>query len=857
MLILDSRAPSPRAAPQGRAALWLALALAAAAAHGGVAVSVRPGELFVGETGQLEVASDEGKPQRIQLPRVEGLDWVGGPSISFQSNTINGRHTRRDAAIYLFRCNRAGTFTVPAVSVELNGRTVRTEPVTVTAKPRQYSDGSGRKLGAEDLFFADVHLGTGAVSPAQVYVGQEIPARVEVYAWENLQPRFEYPEPELDNATLNDYADANPQNRHFAPAGVTRRIVGDVPYQTVSFETAVIPLAVGDLAGRFTVRCQLSYPRERRSRPGPFGDEFFEDFFGRQRNADIRQLVLSLPPVKVAPVPPPPADAGAYVGLLGDWRLDFSATPGEVRVGEPLTLTLRVRGKGNLETLKAPALDLPGYRTYEPEVRKTPAPGDTRAEVTWVLIPLDVTAQPPALKLATFDADTGTYKTHAFAADVRVLPAAAGASPASAVFSQAPTDPDMAAQRQRNAASSILYIKPAPGRSVALPLWRNALWPGLAMCLVGVVAYGGLAAAAARRDRGAGDDAYRRRRQAQTMRRRVFRSVRAARPGQEAAVVREQVVPYASALLNLPPGTTASALADALDPRDPELAAMLRSAAHGDFAPGAGGAIDTRKLLERVARLAALVLLLAAGTGIAADTPVAVPAPAQPTAASDFETAKTAYDRGDYQTAADIFAALRRTDADNPRLLYNQANCAFQLGESARALALYERVRRLAPRDSDNLENLNYVRSNLGLPRTDKPQNPRQLLSQLRDKLRPDEWLLVAAAAILFGGAGAGWRRWRRQSQLPVLAVAGTVLLVALLAVNRQLAGTYRRGGHGVVANAQVTAYQLPNSDGRKADFILPAGACVTIEETRTDWFRIRLDDAEGWIRRDGLEPVW
>lgn len=43
-------------------------------------------------------------------------------------------------------------------------------------------------------------------------------------------------------------------------------------------------------------------------------------------------------------------------------------------------------------------------------------------------------------------------------------------------------------------------------------------------------------------------------------------------------------------------------------------------------------------------------------------------------------------------------------------------NCLYKLGDLPRALICYERASRLAPRDSDILENLNLVRRKLGLP---------------------------------------------------------------------------------------------------------------------------------------------
>jgi tetratricopeptide (TPR) repeat protein len=215
------------------------------------------------------------------------------------------------------------------------------------------------------------------------------------------------------------------------------------------------------------------------------------------------------------------------------------------------------------------------------------------------------------------------------------------------------------------------------------------------------------------------------------------------------------------------------------------------------------------------------------------------------------------YDRGDYDAAERIYRSLQRVDADNPNLLYNRANCAYMLGDSTVAIALYERARRLAPRDSDILENLNFVRDRLGLPPAGRVQSPLELLVSLRDHLRPDEWLVAGVWAVLVCGIAAGLRRWRRRSQLIPLILAAAVGATVAAAWYTQAQTTYRPGGQGVIASNQATAYQIPSDDAKKTDFVLRAGELVRVEEARTDWLRVRLDGAEGWVRRTSVHPVW
>src|SRR5262245_28675381 len=75
-------------------------------------------------------------------------------------------------------------------------------------------------------------------------------------------------------------------------------------------------------------------------------------------------------------------------------------------------------------------------------------------------------------------------------------------------------------------------------------------------------------------------------------------------------------------------------------------------------------------------------------------------------AAADVSQARTFYEKGrayfqlgEYQKALEAFKAAHIEKAD-PAFLYNIAECHRQLGDSASALAFYQRFLRLAPADS-------------------------------------------------------------------------------------------------------------------------------------------------------------
>jgi tetratricopeptide (TPR) repeat protein len=235
------------------------------------------------------------------------------------------------------------------------------------------------------------------------------------------------------------------------------------------------------------------------------------------------------------------------------------------------------------------------------------------------------------------------------------------------------------------------------------------------------------------------------------------------------------------------------------------------------------------------------------GLRIAAAAPVA----------ETMAAAAAAYDDGRVAEARALYEQLHQPDRVYPVLLYNLGNCAYREGKYGEALSYYERARRLAPRDSDIVENLNFVRSQLRLPSVRNGDSPLAALRAWRDWLRPDEWLAIAGLAWLGFWSVLAISRWRRQglhlaAALPLL-VAGVLAVAAWAA---QLQSTYQPG-QAVVTAPITELYALPHKTERKAGPPLKAGDYVTVIEQRSEWSRVRIDEAEGWIRNSACQHFW
>src|SRR4051812_10911291 len=98
----------------------------------------------------------------------------------------------------------------------------------------------------------------------------------------------------------------------------------------------------------------------------PFlSDPFFRDPFGNLTQQQ-RVPVLSEPiTLEVKPLPPkaPPS----FVGAVGNFTMATEAKPKNVGVGDPITLTTTIAGRGNFDRMNGPILeDENGWHKYPP-----------------------------------------------------------------------------------------------------------------------------------------------------------------------------------------------------------------------------------------------------------------------------------------------------------------------------------------------------------------------------------------------------------------------------------------------------------------------------------------------------------
>ena len=328
-------------------------------------------EAALGETVRLEIrvtgVRSADAPEEIM---VDGLEIRRtGTSQRIEMNNLN--LTSSVVYDYTVMPLRAGRFTIPPQTIRVGNNSVRTPALTLNvadSSGRSSGARSGRDTqaaGANNLVFAEL-----IVPSKTAYVGEIIPVQIRMGFDPRVRPRLVEP-PEITGQGFT-------AQKLQQSAENTETISGRI-YEVVTYKTAIAAARAGKFEiGPVKAKAQVVIPR-RQSAPrtrgrspfdlfdqdDPFSDPFFSNpfsQFGERREVEIKSEPVAL---EVKPLPPnaPPSFSGA----IGNFTMTTEAKPKTVQVGDPITVTNTISGRGNFDRVNAPVIeDERGWHKYPP-----------------------------------------------------------------------------------------------------------------------------------------------------------------------------------------------------------------------------------------------------------------------------------------------------------------------------------------------------------------------------------------------------------------------------------------------------------------------------------------------------------
>ncbi|MBD3349702.1 MAG: hypothetical protein GF400_10985, partial [Candidatus Eisenbacteria bacterium] len=333
-----------------RAALLALLAAAVVAAPAtamaddiSVSASVDRARTSADQPVRLTVQVD-GAMQNVPEPQLPPLDesWsVSSSGTSSNMSWVNGRVSVSKSYRYTLLPRKTGSLTIGAIEVEFEGAVYRTDPITVEvveggAAPASVEErpSSGVDARGRDIFI------TTSVDKEEAYVGQQITLSFKFYRRVPLfdQPRYEAPD--LTGFWVEDLGET--PEYYETVYGLRYRVI---EIRTALFGASAGPAPIGP--------ARLTYRKERQ------GFTFFSTG-GTPVTLETEPIELLIRPLPVEGRP------GGFDGAVGSYSIEASLSERSVAELEPVTLTLEIRGSGNVRTVPEPTLpELPEFKLYE------------------------------------------------------------------------------------------------------------------------------------------------------------------------------------------------------------------------------------------------------------------------------------------------------------------------------------------------------------------------------------------------------------------------------------------------------------------------------------------------------------
>ena len=395
------------------------------------------------------------------LPPLPDFNVLGSSSSQSTNISIIGGQMKKEATvsfIYALTANRLGTLSIPPAKLTYQGREYASQPISITVVPGAQaraapSQGQPGVPASRTPVAIDGNL-VLAVNPSRrtVYVGE--PLTVEV----SLCTRFQIANggwaevPSFDGFWTEKLFDADRFD-------FQRRVIDGKSYGvSLLKKAALIPISPGQATLK-PLAFNVAVSQASR-------DVF--DLFGGTQTVRITSKPVT---IQVLPLPErgKPAE---FTGGVGQFTLAAALDRTSSTGGEPVNLTLRMSGTGNLRMIDKPALPaIQGLKILEPEIKDDArATGETvRGTKTfrYPIIPQsDGKFIIAPITIAYFDPQAKAYGT------LKSVPLEFSASGTS---SRAPV---VEATGLKVLGTDIGYIKPDATRLAVTPMglpW----WPGL------------------------------------------------------------------------------------------------------------------------------------------------------------------------------------------------------------------------------------------------------------------------------------------------------------------------------------------------------------------------------------------
>ena len=350
-------------------------------------------------------------------PQTKGFDVLMGPSRSQQSSTqiINGKvsSSRSITYTYILMAVSEGTFNIPAASIEVDGKKIFSNPLTIKVLPKDKEDANSNQSQGNSGISSRNQKTSGRITDKDLFV-LATASKTKVHEQEAILVTYKA----YTTVDLRQLLGKMPDQQGFyvqeveLPAQKTFKLehYKGRNYNTVVYRQYVLfPQKSGKLEIPAVTFDAVVAQRVAVS------DDPFEAFFNGGGYVEVNKKIVA--PKLVINVDPLPSKPEGFSGGVGTFSLKSDISTTELKANEAVTIKLTISGTGNMKLVSAPEVKFPhDFEIYDPKIEdnyELTANGLSGTKtIEYLAIPRHAgNFTVPAIEFKYFDIASEKYKT--------------------------------------------------------------------------------------------------------------------------------------------------------------------------------------------------------------------------------------------------------------------------------------------------------------------------------------------------------------------------------------------------------------------------------------------------------------
>lgn len=377
-----------------------------------------PKSVVEGTIFQVVFELENARADDIKVDKIEGCTELSGPGVTSSSSVtiINGKRTETSSVgySYTYRAIKAGTYTIPSATLQVNGKSIQSQPTQIKVLPpdanTQQSDNSqgsssttsslGTPQASQNISSSDIFVRI-LFNKTHVYEQEAVECTLKLYTrYNSISGIIPHKLPTFDGFLIEELSNTSQENE-------IEHYNGQNYLTAVLKKYIIFPQKSGSLtvtSGEYTVNVTTM-------------QRVSHGFWG-YTNVPVEQEVSLNPTsatINITSLPSP--RPVSFNGAVGHFNLESRLSNNNLRTNEAASITMILTGTGNIKYAKCPAPIIPtDFEQYTPSedvntrVAGNTVTGTVTSEFTFV--PQSVgTFNIPPVEFSYFDPSKKDYVT--------------------------------------------------------------------------------------------------------------------------------------------------------------------------------------------------------------------------------------------------------------------------------------------------------------------------------------------------------------------------------------------------------------------------------------------------------------